>query len=571
MAKMTGARLFADMMRGYEVSHIFFVPAFMLKSFAEMEDMPIKRIMVHGEKAAAYMADGYGRASGKPGVCMAQMIGASNLAAGLRDAHMAGAPVLAISGGPTPQSRYRHAYQEVDDITQFDAVTKFNAQVDSVTRMPDLLRQAFRVATSGAPGPVHLRIQSHLGQITEQEADLDPLVESMYSRAPAFRPEPEMHRVRDALAAIARAQRPMIVAGGGVTASRAQAELIELAECLGLPVATSLNAKAAMIDAHPLAVGVPGAYSRDCANRALTEADLVFFVGSHTGGQVTNNWMFPPVGTTVIQLDIDPEELGRNYPNAVSILGDARVGLRRMIDAAPKGMSEGRAPWMKRVQQIVADWRAENAPMRGSAAVPIRPERICKEISDALPPNGVVVSDTGHAGIWTARMIELKHPTQRYYRTAGSLGWGFPGALGIKCALPDRPVVCFTGDGGFYYHIAELETASRHDINAVIVVNNNSALNQEIKLNDIAYGGKQRGRAEEMWRFPKIDFAKIAEAFGCVGMRVERPDELGDALRRAMSMNKPVVVDVVTDMYAIAPHPWTSSGRDFHSYQRTGA
>jgi acetolactate synthase-1/2/3 large subunit len=571
MAKMTGARLFADMMRGYEVSHIFFVPAFMLKSFAEMEDMPIKRIMVHGEKAAAYMADGYGRASGKPGVCMAQMIGASNLAAGLRDAHMAGAPVLAISGGPTPQSRYRHAYQEVDDITQFDAVTKFNAQVDSVTRLPDLLRQAFRVATSGAPGPVHLRIQSHLGQITEQEADLDPLVESMYSRAPAFRPEPEMHRVRDALAAIARAQRPMIVAGGGVTASRAQAELIELAECLGLPVATSLNAKAAMIDAHPLAVGVPGAYSRDCANRALTEADLVFFVGSHTGGQVTNNWMFPPVGTTVIQLDIDPEELGRNYPNAVSILGDARVGLRRMIDAAPKGMSEGRAPWMKRVQQIVADWRAENAPMRGSAAVPIRPERICKEISDALPPNGVVVSDTGHAGIWTARMIELKHSEQRYYRTAGSLGWGFPGALGIKCALPDRPVVCFTGDGGFYYHIAELETASRHNINAVIVVNNNSALNQEIKLNDIAYGGKQRGRAEEMWRFPKIDFAKIAEAFGCVGMRVERPDELGDALRRAMSMNKPVVVDVVTDMYAIAPHPWTSSGRDFHSYQRTGA
>jgi acetolactate synthase-1/2/3 large subunit len=479
--------------------------------------------------------------------------------------------VLAISGGPTPQSRYRHAYQEVDDITQFDAVTKFNAQVDSVTRMPDLLRQAFRVATSGAPGPVHLRIQSHLGQITEQEADLDPLVESMYSRAPAFRPEPEMHRVRDALAAIARAQRPMIVAGGGVTASRAQAELIELAECLGLPVATSLNAKAAMIDAHPLAVGVPGAYSRDCANRALTEADLVFFVGSHTGGQVTNNWMFPPIGTTVIQLDIDPEELGRNYPNAVSILGDARVGLRRMIDAAPKGMSEGRALWMKRVQQIVADWRAENAPMRGSAAVPIRPERICKEISDALPPNGVVVSDTGHAGIWTARMIELKHSEQRYYRTAGSLGWGFPGALGIKCALPDRPVVCFTGDGGLYYHIAELETASRHNINAVIVVNNNSALNQEIKLNDIAYGGKQRGRAEEMWRFPKIDFAKIAEAFGCVGMRVERPDELGDALRRAMSMNKPVVVDVVTDMYAIAPHPWTSSGRDFHSYQRTGA
>jgi acetolactate synthase I/II/III large subunit len=571
MPKMTGARLFAETMRGYEVSHVFFVPAFMLKAFAEMEDMPIARVMVHGEKAAAYMADGYARASGKPGVCMAQMIGASNLAAGLRDAHMAGAPVIAITGGPTPQSRYRHAYQEVDDVTQFDRVTKFNAQIDSVARMPDLLRQAFRVATSGAPGPVHLRVQSHLGQITEQEADLEVLVERAFVRAPAFRPEPEMQRIRDALAAIGAAQRPMIVAGGGVTTSGAQSELVELAEKLGLPVATSLNAKAAMVDSHPLAVGVPGAYSRDCANRALAETDLVFFIGSHTGGQVTNNWMFPAPGTKVIQLDIDADELGRNYPNIVSILGDAKTSLRRMIETAPSGVADARSGWVKRVHGIVAEWRAENAATRNSDAMPIRPERVCKEISDVLPPNGVVVSDTGHAGIWTARMIELNAPEQRYYRTAGSLGWGLPGALGVKCALPDRPVVCFTGDGGLYYHIAELETAARHHINAVIVVNNNSALNQEIKLNDIAYGGKQRGRAEEMWRFPELNFAKIAENFGCAGIRVEHPGELGDALRQAISMDRPVVVDVVTDMYAIAPHPWTSTGRDFHSYQKTGA
>jgi acetolactate synthase-1/2/3 large subunit len=571
MAKITGALLFAQMMRDYEVSHIFFVPAFMLKAFAEMEDMPIGRVMVHGEKAAAYMADGYARASGKPGVCMAQMIGASNLAAGLRDAHMAGAPVIAITGGPTPQSRYRHAYQEVDDVTQFDPVTKLNVQVDAVGRMPDLIRQAFRVATSGTPGPVHLRIQSHLGQITEQEADLDPVVESTYMRAPAFRPEPEMDRVRAALKLLSTAERPVIVAGGGVVTSRAQAELVQLAEKLQIPVATSLNAKAALIDSHPLNVGVPGAYSRDCANRTLADADLVFFVGSHTGGQVTNNWMFPPPGTKVIQLDIDPAELGRNYPNAVSILGDAKASLQRLVESAAGDPPVSRAGWLQHVQQIVASWRAENASFRNSDATPIRPERICKEISDALPENGVVVSDTGHAGIWTARMIELKSPNQRYYRTAGSLGWGLPGALGVKCALPDRPVVLFTGDGGLYYHIAELETAARHHINAVIVVNNNSALNQEIRLNDAAYGGQQRGRAEEMWRFPHLNFARIAEDFGCAGIRVERPGDLGDAMRRAIAMERPVVVDVVTDMYAIAPHPWTSTGRDFHSYQKTGA
>jgi len=357
------------------------------------------------------------------------------------------------------------------------------------------------------------------------------------------------------------------VAGGGAIRSGAEREVVALAEALGIPVATSINAKATITDGHPLAIGVAGSYSRDCANRALAEADLVFFIGSHTGGQVTNNWMFPPAGTRVIQLDIDPAEIGRNYPNAVSILGDAKVTLQHMIKAASQTRQAG---WPQRVRQFAAEWRDEHEPMRNSDAVPIRPERICKAISDVLPPDGVVVADTGHAGIWTASMIDFNHPGQSYLRTAGSLGWGFPAALGVKCALPDRPVVCFTGDGGFYYHIAELETASRHNINAVIVVNNNSALNQEIKLNDVAYGGKQRGRAEEMWRFPDIDFTKVAEAFGCAGIRVTDPGELDGALTRAIAMNRPVVVDVVTDMYAIANKPWAPSGAaDFHSFQRS--
>jgi acetolactate synthase-1/2/3 large subunit len=251
------------------------------------------------------------------------------------------------------------------------------------------------------------------------------------------------------------------------------------------------------------------------------------------------------------------------------VLGDAKAGLQQMIDAAPRRSPAASAAWTARVQKLVSDWRAENAEMREADVAPIRPERICKEISEALPPDGIVVSDTGHAGIWTARFVELRRPGQSYYRTAGSLGWGFPAALGVKCAAPERTVVCFTGDGGFYYHIAELETARRHNINAVIVVNNNSALNQEIRLNETAYGGRQRGRAEEMWRFPDVDFARIAEGFGCAGVRVERPGELSGALKKAIAMNRPVVVDVVTDMYAIAPHPWTATGRDFHSYQKS--
>ena len=381
MPRMTGAQCFAEMMQGYDVSHIFFVPAFMLKAFAEMEDRPIRRVMVHGEKAAAYMADGYARASGKPGVCMAQMIGASNLAAGLRDGFMAGAPIIAITGGPTPQSRHRHAYQEVDDITQFDAVTKFNAQIDHVTRMPDLIRQAFRVATSGAPGPVHLRVQSHLGQITEEEAELDPVVEDAL---------PTRAGVSSRAADGARAKGDRGAHQGAATDDRRRRRRDPLGRPAGVRRA---RREALRFRWRPrsmprrrspttirLAVGVPGAYSRDCANRALAEADLVFFIGSHAGGQVTNNWMFPPPGTKVIQLDIDPQELGRNYPNAVSILGDAKAALRRLIEAAPARPNAG--GWPQRVRQLIAEWRDEHEPTRHSDATPIRPERICKEISD---------------------------------------------------------------------------------------------------------------------------------------------------------------------------------------------
>jgi acetolactate synthase-1/2/3 large subunit len=552
MPKMTGSRAFAEMMKGYGIDHIFFVPAIMSKALAEMEDMPIRRVMVHGEKSAAYMADGYARASSKVSVCMAQHIGASNLAAGLRDASMAGSPVLAITGGPSAETRYRHTYQEIEDFSQFAPVTKFSANVPTIARIPDMVRQAFREATTGAPGPVHLQLAVRGGHMAEEEGELDPFVEPQYSRVPAFRPEPEMDRVRAVAAELAKARRPVIVAGGGLIRSGAERELVELAEKLQIPVATALNAKAAIADRHPLAVGVPGSYSRACANSVIKEADLVFFIGSHAGGQVTHNRSFPPPGTRVIQLDISPSELGRVYPNVASILGDARTSLRRLIEIAQPRSAESAKEWVGRAQQLVKDWRAEEEKNRNSDAVPMRPERICKAISNVLPQDGVIVSDTGHAGIWTGTMIELNHPTQRYIRCAGSLGWGFPGALGVKCALPDKPVLCFTGDGGFYYHIAELETARRHGINLVVLVNNNNSLNQEITLNKVAYNNQPRGNWTDMWTFTDNNFAKIAEGFGVAGIRVERPGDLEDAITSAFAMKKPVVLDVVSDRNVLA-------------------
>jgi len=567
MTQMTGSRLFAEMLRDYEVSHVFYIPAIMLGAIAEMEKMGIKRIMTHGEKSAAYMADGYARASRKPGICMSQQIGGSNLAAGLRDAYMASAPLIAITGGPPTHAHYKNGYQEVEDMSQFDSVTKFNARVEDISRIPDLLRQAFREATSGSPGPVHLEIRGPHGQIANAQADLNPMVEKRYVRTPPFRPMVDQEQINEVLSFIRQYKKPIIVAGGGVIASGAESQLKAFAEQLQIPVATSLNGKASMPDNHPLSVGVVGNYSRECANRAVCEADLVFFIGSKTGGQTTVDWAVPQTGTAVIQLDINAVELGRNYPNSMSLNGDAKAILQQLTTTAQQEKGADFRAWLSHTQGLVCEWRKHFEPLLNSNATPIRPERICQEISNALPADGVVVSDTGHSGMWTGAMIQLNQAGQSYVRCAGSMGWGFPGAMGVKCALPDQTVVCFTGDGAFYYHIAELETAARFNINLVVVVNNNGALNQEIPLWDSAYGSKEAAAQADpnpLWKFEPINFAELAKSLGCVGIRVTDPNELQGALKKAFTLNAPVVIDVVSDINAFAKKAWTP--KDTYGY-----
>src|SRR5437764_7084436 len=211
--KMTGAQCLADMLKGYGVTHVFHVPAVLRTTYAEMERRTdIKRLHVHGEKAAAYMADGYARASGRPGICMAQVIGALNLAAGLRDAWLAHSPVIAMTGGREPKTKFRKVYQEIDDMPAFEPVTKFNATVDDVARFPDMVRQAFRVATSGTPGPVHLQFRGNEGQVDLEEAEMEPLTEERFALVPPFRPEPDRESMLAALKVLQGADRPVIVA-----------------------------------------------------------------------------------------------------------------------------------------------------------------------------------------------------------------------------------------------------------------------------------------------------------------------------------------------------------------------
>lgn len=551
----SGARFIAETLKGYGVTHVFFVMAILRRTLVELENVNIQRVVTHSEKAAAYMADGYARISRKPGVCMAQSVGAANLAAGLQDPYLAHSPVIAITGRKGPAAQYRNAYQEIIHGPMFEPVTKYDANVDTIAQLPVMLCQAFREATTGAPRPVHLDLLGFSGEAIEAaEIMVDVIVEEPYTHYPALRPSPEKRLIQMAAEQLSNAARPVIVAGGGAIASSADAEIVRLAEMLSIPIATSNDGRGIIPDSHPLSVGVVGSYSCRSANQVVSEADLVLYVGSGTGDQVTHNWTIPKRNIPIIQIDINPSELGRSYRNTLGLHGDARVTLEMLLAFLKE--NDRKTDWANRAQQLMSAWKASIEPFRNSNDTPIRPERLCKEISDILPANAVLVADTGFSAMWTSTMVELKHAGQRYLRAAGSLGWAFPASLGAKCAAPDRPVICYSGDGAFWYHFAELETARRWGIHTVTIVNNNSGFGQSMAGVDNAYGNDP-GRRREVYGFEPVDFAKIAHDIGCLGIRVESPEKISAALQEALSADRPVVVDVVTDINCRPPPVWS--------------
>ena len=550
----TGAEVLAEMLSAYGVTHFFLVPSVFNQTLMEMERLTdIVRVHAHGEKAAAYMADGYARASGRPGVCGAQVVGALNLAAGLRDAHLAHSPVIALTGGRHPLLKHRQPYQEVDDVPAFEQVTKLNATVDDVSRFPDMLRQAFRSAVTGTPGPVHLQFRGNEGQIDGDSAPMEPTVETRFSSVPPFRPAPEDSDVAQALSLLRSAQRPVIVVGGGARQSGAGAEVLRVAETLQIPLATSLNGKELVPASHPLSVGVVGSYSRECANKVVAEADLVCFLGSETGGMVTAFWTLPkPETVPVIQFDLNAANLGRNYPLAAAVNGDAKVSLQRLLELNGDQPAPTRGAWLDRVRGLIAQWREEHAPLITSEDAPIRPERLASDLSDLVPDNAAIVVDTGHAGVWMGGYFNIS-AGQRYIRSSGHLGWAFPASLGVKAALPDRPVVTFTGDAGMWYHIGELETAVRWNLNTITVVNNNSGGNQTRNGYGWVYEDTGLERDHELWAFRDVDFATVAEDIGALGLRVDKPSDLEPAMKQALAADRPVVINVRTDANIMAP------------------
>jgi len=551
---MNGAEWLARALASTGMSHVFFVESTLRRTLLQLSDLGVRPILAHAEKAAAYMADGYARVAGRPGVCMAQSVGAANLAAGLQDAYLGRSPVIAFTGRKEPSFQHRNAYQEIAHAPLFAAVTKFSTPVESAAELPRLLRQAWRAALADTVRPTHLDFNGLQGDVIELgQTSEPPALETEPRPLPVHRPVADERDLEHAAALLIGARRVAIVAGDGAVESGAGPEVLALAEALTAPVATTLGARALIPTRHRLCAGVVGSYSAPPPNRIVHGAELVLFIGCDTGDQVTHSWRIPSIATKVVQLDIDPVEIGRSYPDTFGIVGDPKASLARLVEIVGRPVRD--SGYVDEAARIVIDWRDSMTVLAEKNNAPISVERLCAELTRALPADGIIVADTGYSGIWTGTMVDFNGGGQTYLRAAGSLGWAFPASLGAKCAAGDRKVICFTGDGGFYYHLPELETARRYNIPAVIVINNNSGFGQNLTgVHRIS--GNRPGRGEELIHFGPTDFALVAKSFGVRGIRVEQPGEIGPALQQALAADGPVVVDVVTELEPRAPEAW---------------
>jgi acetolactate synthase-1/2/3 large subunit len=560
--RMRGAKAVIETLVAYDTKYVFGVPGSSFPIYAEFAGRnDIMPILARDERGAACMADGYARISHKPGVCSAvEGPGTTNLLTGIGEAWMSSIPIIALTGARATSDTDKNPImfcrgRVYDTFDVLKPYTKWSVQVHEPARVSEFISRAFTLATSGRPGPVQVEL---FPDAIYKEWDYNIKGDSRYAVWPSHRTWPEPEKCVQAAKLLLAAKRPVIVAGGGVLHAQAWDELRALAEHLSIPVATSLFGKGSIPETHPLAVGVSGIHSRVSANQILQEADLVMFVGSNTDMHTTNKWTIPmPGAVTVIHIDVDPDEIGRNYPTEVGIIADAKPALACVFQEVRKLQ-----PTVMHIKERydavalrVGAWRKGIAAAQRSDATPIMPQRLIWELMNFLDDDAILLGDLSFSSVWLDVHYDVRKAGRHitYARGFDLLGWGLPASLGAKLAAPDRQVLSLIGDGSLGYCIGELETARRHNIAAVNVVLNNSTLGYEKFL--IKYFNEPGKITSEYpgCDFSNTDYAAIARAFGCVGIRVEHPKQLRPALEQAFASERPALIDVVIDPDVIPP------------------
>jgi acetolactate synthase-1/2/3 large subunit len=552
-----GAHVFARALQRHGVE-VMFGQSLPSALYLVAPELGIRQIAYRTENAGGSMADGYARTTNKVGVVTAQNgPAAALLVSPLSEALKASIPIVAIVQDVRRTQTDKNAFQELDHFGIFAGCAKWVRRVGQANRIDDYVDMAFTAAASGRPGPAVLMVpQDVLLESVQTGASADQRGASL-GTYPLDRCVPDPSRIDEAAELLAQARFPLIVAGGGVHLSQAHEALAHLQERAGLPVATTVMGKGAVDERHPLSVGVIGYFmgTRAMAKhmRPLVErADVIVFVGARTNQNGTDSWTLFPRTARYIHIDIDGQEVGRNY-EALRLVGDAKLTLTALAEALTKhapASARDRAELERTIARARAAHDEEAAVYLQSDAVPIRPERVIRELDALLTPESLVVCDASYSPIWAANYLRSRRAGQRFLAGRGlaGLGWGLPAALGAKVAHPDRDVFCIAGDGAFAHVWSELETAKRLGIKVTVIVLSNQILGYQWHAEDVLYGDHT-----DACQLGPVDHAAIARACGCEGIRVEDPSDLAAALRRAKESDVTTVIDVVIDPRAYPP------------------
>ena len=537
--QVTGSQILCRALLEEGVDVLFGYPGGAIMPFYHaLPEFPgLRHVLVRHEQAAAHAADGWARASGRPGVCVATSgPGATNLVTGIATAHMDSTPLVAITGQVPRAMIGRDAFQETDIIGITQPITKHSRLVEDVEELADAVHEVFAVAREGRPGPVLLDVPKDVQN--QKLEDRGPTRRGAASpgQREGLVGQPTPTALLEAARLIARAERPLIMAGHGIILSDAYEELRGLAERTGIPVITTLLGISAFPEAHPLHLGMPGMHGEVHVNRAIQQADLIVGVGLRFDDRVTGNLAAFARGAKVVHIELDPSEIGKNVPVTVGLVGDARAILRELLEVLAPRHCDG---WRAEIETFVRP-RTEN--FRGG----LSPEGILESLEGASRGRCTVVSDVGQHQMWVAKLFRYQRPNTHITSGGlGTMGFAVPAAMGVVLARPGEPVWAISGDGGFQMNMQEIATMVQERIPVKMAIFNNGYLGMVRQWQQFFHG--RRYSATPIW---SPDYVRLAEAYGIPGWRVEHGAEVGPALQGALEHDGPALIEFLIEQEA---------------------
>lgn len=549
--RMTGATALIRALEAEKVEHIFGIPGgAIIDVYDKLYDSKIRHVLVRHEQVAAHAADGYARASGKVGVCFATSgPGATNLTTGIANAFYDSVPVIAITGQVPTGLIGNDSFQEADTVGIFMPITKYNFMARSGGEIPDIVRRAFMIATSGRKGPVHIDLPKDAQQ-EEMDFDYPPDV-----RITGLRSSPKGHpkQIKRAAKELVNAERPVIISGGGVIESGATKELVSLAESLMIPVGVTLMGKGSFPDSHPLCLGMFGMHGRRVANDVLSQADVIMAVGMRFSDRVTGKVSTFCPEAKFIHIDIDAAEIGKNVGPHIPIVGDAKQILGRLNAEVGKLKARDNTVYAEKVKEFIKECNA--CLDRDFDEKPIKPQLIMRELNRIINDQTIVVTEVGQCQMWGAHFLKIDRPRQWISSGGlGTMGFGFPASIGAKTARPECTVVDVAGDGSFQMVLQDLATCIIEDLPIVVCLLDNRTLGMVYQWQSLFYNKRPSatqldhagvGKGRTVSEVP--DFVKIAEAYGAKGMKIDSPAEVPGALEEAFKSDVVTVLDFKVD------------------------